>query len=345
MKIKAVLLILLTLLTSLTPMIHAESSNVLGYQWDFYGQHFSLSIFINGTSKPEITHEGNVWSIRMSIPYSDYSFYHRYPAGYRIGDNYTYLAYFLTPNDTYMKELASMLDSIARENGWNRLTEANFILSFVQNVPYVSDFKSTGFLDYYKFPIETLLERGGDCEDKSLLLATIMYILGYDVVLFVMKVIYGGVYGHVAVGLNVRDPSGPFRVYLRDYFVYKETRYYYMESTGSNTMLLDGGSIKYVHYWAGISPSEAGAKIENLTVVPLNNRHYDGYFPKYGYVKEVREHSGFEWYFLYASLLALSFLTLFAYALRKEKKRCPVCNYELEPDFEYCPNCGYWLRK
>ncbi len=337
--------IILALSLLFIPLSHASSeNNMIAYNWSFYGQNFEVVININGSGNASLSHSFNFWVLNISIPYSAYQFYQDYPAGYRLGDNLTYLSYFLTPNDTYIQELAHMLDTIAKENGWNRLTEANFILTFVQNVPYVGDYASTGFVDYYKFPLETLFQQGGDCEDKSLLLATILYILGYDVVLFAMEVQFQGLYGHVAVGLNVKDKSGPFARYLQYYYAYDEKDYYYMESTGSESLVTSGGSIENVHYWVGISPEAAGAKIYNLTVIPLNSPHYNGYHQQYNYAKKIKSQENFNWYVYYALALVAVFVPIFIYAVLKEKKRCPSCGYPIEEDFNYCPNCGYWLK-
>ncbi len=339
------LAIVVTLTLLFIPLSHAYSdNNEIAYNWSFYGQNFEVVININGSENSSLYHSFNFWVLNLTVPYDAYQFYRDYPAGYRIGDNLSYLSYFLTPNDTYIRELAHMLDTIAKKNGWDRLTEANFILTFVQHVPYVSDFASTGFVDYYKFPLETLFQKGGDCEDKSLLLATLLYILGYDVVLFAMEVQFQGLYGHVAVGIDVKNKTGPFARYLQYYYAYDGKDYYYMESTGSQSMVISGGGIENVHYWVGISPEAAGAKIYNLTVIPLNGPHYEGYHQKYDYVKEVNAQESFNWYLLYALALLVLFLPLFVYAISKEKKRCPSCGYSLEDDFNYCPNCGYWLN-
>jgi len=336
--------IILALALLLVPLSHASESDKIAYNWNFGGQDFEVVININGSENSSLSHSFNFWVLNLSVPYSAYQFYQEYPAGYRIGDNLSYLSYFLTPNDTYMVELAHMLDTIARENGWDRLTEANFILTFVQNVPYVSDFVSTGFVDYYKFPLETLFQQGGDCEDKSILLATLLYILGYDVVLFAMEVQFQGLYGHVAVGLNVKNKTGPFARYLQYYYSYDGKDYYYMESTGSESLVTTAGGIENVHYWVGISPEAAGARIYNLTVIPVNGTHYNGYHQKYDYVKEIKSQENSNWYVFYALGLVAIFVPVFIYTVLKEKKRCPSCGYPLEDDFNYCPNCGYWLK-
>ena len=45
----------------------------------------------------------------------------------------------------------------------------NFLLVFTQNIDYQEDIEYTGYDEYWKFPLETLYDHGGDCEDTSLL--------------------------------------------------------------------------------------------------------------------------------------------------------------------------------
>lgn len=59
-------------------------------------------------------------------------------------------------------------------------------LKFVQHLEYASDEVTQGELEYPKFPLETLLHEGGDCEDSSILLGAILRELGYDVAILVL---------------------------------------------------------------------------------------------------------------------------------------------------------------
>jgi uncharacterized repeat protein (TIGR02543 family) len=45
----------------------------------------------------------------------------------------------------------------------------NYLLVFTQNIHYEEDKEYTGYDEYWKFPLETLYDQGGDCEDTSLL--------------------------------------------------------------------------------------------------------------------------------------------------------------------------------
>jgi hypothetical protein len=68
-----------------------------------------------------------------------------------------------------------------------------------------------------KFPVETVVDRAGDCDDKSLLLAGLLSREGYPVVLLLF-----GPESHMAVGVGSDD------------YLYKETGYAFVETTNSS---------------------------------------------------------------------------------------------------------------
>jgi hypothetical protein len=78
---------------------------------------------------------------------------------------------------------------------------------------------SASFDDYPRFPIETIVDNGGDCEDTAILFATIVQILGYGAV-------YLNPTGHLAVG--VLGGSGVHGTY----WTYNNGSYFYCETTG-----------------------------------------------------------------------------------------------------------------
>ncbi len=53
---------------------------------------------------------------------------------------------------------------------------ANYILRFVQYIEYQLDEEYMGTEEYWKFPLETLYDQGGDCEDTAILFAAIGYV-------------------------------------------------------------------------------------------------------------------------------------------------------------------------
>lgn len=87
------------------------------------------------------------------------------------------------------------------------------VVSFVHTIPYIYDLESTGYNEYPRYPVETLID-GGDCEDRAILAAAILYELDIDSVLILMP-------DHMALGL--RD-NGNF---TGKSYRYNDTVYYY----------------------------------------------------------------------------------------------------------------------
>ncbi len=77
----------------------------------------------------------------------------------------------------------------------NRRDLLHSILSFVQSLDYIPD---DVWGEYPKFPIETLAEGGGDCEDKAILLTSMLVEAGFKATLLHIS-------GHVAVGVDARS--------------------------------------------------------------------------------------------------------------------------------------------
>ena len=100
---------------------------------------------------------------------------------------------------------------------WTAAEKVNFVLAFVQQLPYVPDNVTTGRNEFFRHAIETLVERGGDCEDTSVLSASILNGLGFELVLIWPR-------GHIAIGVK-GNFSG-------SYYHYKKNAYYYCETTG-----------------------------------------------------------------------------------------------------------------
>jgi len=129
-----------------------------------------------------------------------------------------YVQYELT--DGTGKELANLLKDEAEALGYTGREAIEFVIDWVQSLPYVPDDVSTGFDDYTKFIMETMCDMGGDCEDTSILLASILQAeaFNYDMVLIQPP-------GHMAAGIWQSDPEGY-------YWEYDGRKYSYIETTG-----------------------------------------------------------------------------------------------------------------
>lgn len=131
-----------------------------------------------------------------------------------------YVTYELTEGSA--GELATLLDEEAQANDFTGKREkVEFIIDFVQSLPYVPDDVSKGYDDYSKFMLETVAEAGGDCEDTSILLASVLEAepFGYDMVMIAPE-------GHMAVGIKGSDDLPGY------YWEHDGSKYYYIETTG-----------------------------------------------------------------------------------------------------------------
>ena len=102
-----------------------------------------------------------------------------------------------------MQTLADKLNETATQNGYSSYNEVNFILAFVQSIPYKLDNASTPYQDYPRFPVETLVDNVGDCKSHSILFATLMLILGYGTVFLNPP-------DHLAVGILGNNLQGSY---------------------------------------------------------------------------------------------------------------------------------------
>lgn len=52
-------------------------------------------------------------------------------------------------------------------------------MSFVQNLEYISDADFAGRTEYWKYPLETLWDGGGDYEDSTIMCSALLMMTGY----------------------------------------------------------------------------------------------------------------------------------------------------------------------
>ncbi len=105
-----------------------------------------------------------------------------------------------------------------RHREWSKQDRVDFVLSFVQSLPYTLDDVTTGYDEFRRYAIETLIEGGGDCEDTTILVAAILRGLGEKTALIFTP-------GHIALGV-----SGNF---TGASVTYNGTKYYHCETTGT----------------------------------------------------------------------------------------------------------------
>ncbi|MCL2147762.1 MAG: InlB B-repeat-containing protein, partial [Methanomassiliicoccaceae archaeon] len=129
-----------------------------------------------------------------------------------------YLTSFVNCNDPVIKAIANEFKN--RTSGWSDIDRANYVLHFVQSIPYKYDKDGDATTEHWNYPSETLWRNQGDCEDHAILYAALMKELGYRAVLFWVNADGAG---HLAVGLDVEGGSGTYYNYLNGKYYYCET--------------------------------------------------------------------------------------------------------------------------
>ena|GEM_PF-851585 len=164
------------------------------YQWLFQDRYFTLT---HGFSLERYRY---FQALPRIVAYSQYSAY--------VTDSH---------DDNELAFLVADLETTARSANLDVWEKLNLIIAFVQSVPYVPEVQ-----EYARYPLETLIDQRGDCEDSSILTAAILQQMGYPVVLLVFLEEQ-----HIATGISVLPPKpGDYRSYR-----YAGRDYYYVETT------------------------------------------------------------------------------------------------------------------
>jgi hypothetical protein len=129
-----------------------------------------------------------------------------------------YRGYILHPyDDKYLEILVKEFDNIAVQNNMTNNEKLMLIISFIQNLHYQTD-DIKNFDEYPKFPAETLVDNGGDCEDTTILLAHILKSMEIETALLVFP-------GHMALGVDLNASGVRWQL--------ENKSYYYLETTAT----------------------------------------------------------------------------------------------------------------
>ena len=117
----------------------------------------------------------------------------------------------------YFKQIAEDIKNMSADMNYSEYETVREIINFVQNIEYVYD-GDDDFGEWPKYPIETIFDKGGDCEDTSILLAGILRELGYGLAFIQFD-------DHVALGILGDDKM------TGTYYNYEGNNYFYIETT------------------------------------------------------------------------------------------------------------------
>jgi len=164
-------------------------------------------------------YKGKDWHWKMEIPkllYDNYKNKARIPTV----DPSVYSVYVTHPiDDEAIGSLVNLIERVAETEGFDEFEKLEFAITFVQSLPYTVDSATTSYDEYPRYPIETLVDGGGDCEDTSILLASLVDAMGIMCVLFIHS-------NHCAVGVGAEGVAGTC-------YVHEGVKYYYVETTNS----------------------------------------------------------------------------------------------------------------
>ncbi len=169
----------------------------------------------------EWKYKGRTYTWKIPIPED---LYQRYKSLPRTSDYGQYVKDRL--DDEYLGLLCKKLSETPAKTDWSG--SIDFVLSFVQSLKYADD-KAIGFDEYPRYPIETLVDEGGDCEDTAILFVSIVREMGYGVVLLRFDQAH-----HMAAGVRISQDvvAGWNRDYALTYYVSEGKLYAYCETTG-----------------------------------------------------------------------------------------------------------------
>jgi len=185
------------------------------------------------------TYQGDEYHWLLNIPSRDYIYYKEKPRPYgfseyaiMMADPYTSYTYFseysamaADPNDDgIINSIVNNLNEAASTKGLSELDKASLVLKFVQSLTYAEDADTTVYNEYPRFPVETLFEQRGDCEDTSILAAAILTATGYDTALLLFHK-----YDHMGVGINLPAKYG-------NSWIHNGKRYWYFDTSGGRSI-------------------------------------------------------------------------------------------------------------
>lgn len=204
-------------------------------------KEYSVGVVIDGTITKQYTwsYQGESYSLETDYRYSDYldiagesgaSLIKR--AGYNNG-TYSVVSDFITVDPTVTEMEQGLSELYLEDHGsLDPAGFSEFVLAFVQDCfSYTYDSVLYGQDEYYAFPLETIHNGGGDCEDTSILCAALYAAAGLPSGVFIIP-------GHAIAAVALEDftpaPVADVR-YVPDVSVFEYTldglTYYGCETT------------------------------------------------------------------------------------------------------------------
>jgi len=184
----------------------------------------------------QFEYKGNEHNLTLSLPLPEYLHYKEKPRpswlNYNYGHPYYYFVEYVVmasdpdDNDT-IEQIAGYLGAAAASEGFDEVRKVELALAFVQSFTYIGDNVTVAVDEYPRYPVETLFDREGDCEDTSILLAAILSEMDYDVAMLLFEE-----FDHIGLGVNM-PPE--YQMYGNSW-IYEGRRYWYLDTAGKRSI-------------------------------------------------------------------------------------------------------------
>lgn len=183
------------------------------------------------------------WNLNVTIPMQDYLEARVFTRSMVSPQSYSV---FVTPDQSSVAQIAGYLMNVSTSRNYIPTMQILFAMAFVKAFPYALDDYTHDISNYANFPIETLVEGLGDCEDHAALFVSIVRAMGFDAIQIYMT---NGTAGHMSAGVADIDvlPS------ISSYVLYQGKQYWFCETTGQ-------------FYFPGLSPVD---DLSEWNIVPV----------------------------------------------------------------------------
>ena len=235
-----VVLLLSVAFTGMTFMTERNGSNDpyhIEYEWSVKGQSFTYVVDISkddytNMMKSDIDRGGTVSSDCYVMEVDGVRTIVNGVKDYIVVDNNI---------KTVANGLKTLCDQYNESNPNDAVGYAQFFSWFVQTaIDYQTDKDTKGVTEYWRYPLETLYDKKGDCEDGAILLAALLYAAGYDGGIYLLP---GHAVGAVSISSIIKidgceEPPYEYQSRYQDYYPI-ETAY------AAKTIVSDIGAMSY----------------------------------------------------------------------------------------------------
>lgn len=157
--------------------------------------------------------KGETFNFKSQFAKEDCEYYRNRP--HPQGDTYTVYATDQV-DDPYITKLANQFQQWMNQMDLNQVDRVNFVAAFTQSLTGVASDTVANADNYPQYPLETMIEQKGDCEDAAILAAALLKELDYEVVFIRIE-------GHLGLGVVCEEGEGSIYYENGIEYIYLET--------------------------------------------------------------------------------------------------------------------------